>query len=59
MVRSVLYRLEKLESNIRPGKPPMLMTIQFVCPNGKRVINEIVMEVAGWTPKRQKNGQGK
>ena len=54
MTRTVLHRLEKLESNISPGKPPMLITVQYISPEDMSVVGEYEIEVCAWKPQRPK-----
>jgi hypothetical protein len=59
MIRSVLHRLEKLEGDINPGKPPMIITVQYISAEDKSVVGEYDIEVSAWAPKRPKRAKGK
>jgi hypothetical protein len=59
MNRSVLHRLEKLEGDINPGKPPMIITVQYISAEDMSVVGEYEIVVDGYSTKLQKKVTGK
>ncbi|HZO56100.1 MAG TPA: hypothetical protein VFB63_25555 [Bryobacteraceae bacterium] len=51
MTRTVLHRLEKLESNIGLDRPRVILKIQYISPQDMSVVGEYEIEVDERSPK--------
>jgi|RhiMetdeSRZDD1v2_1073273.scaffolds.fasta_scaffold3469328_2 hypothetical protein len=59
MTRTVLHRLEKLESNIGLNRPRLILRIRYISPEDMSVVGEYEFEVDGRSPKWPTKVQGK